>query len=711
MGYHPTAASDPAEFAPILFDSHLLYDSDSATIYYVHDAARDASLLYDTLGAAGVCRSTNVGMPMFTANTNRVCTRAPLDEDSPHMPVSRPKTDGASYAAEELCADSHTDTPWHAADNDPQSLSVGGIPGWQAKADMSSSGRTVYPHSVFPPADGSMRTPIKKSDEGWTSECGPTWGTPSAAPCPGATLPLPLTNTTSVCYSIDAFVRSGRTPCFRTDHCPDGMVCLADGGCAPLMLHVWNKAGDEDMEFTVIADECGFQETAHPFTQTTRGASPWEQVPDLMHMHGMCSHRNWFSYRHAFRTETCPIAEGGAMMACNATKARWPWVHERFDAQSAAQPQSLEAGRALFTVPHACDAAFFHLKNPATGRRLKVCSGTQGRQEMPPDSVYSLDNDASLPPGDMIARWMRTYSEATGEFHIGKIQIEDEIPLGFLGADATQAGSLGDMAFGRARFFRCADRLSCQTPVFTFNGLVQKNEADEPSLRRCGAVGKLSENVCWLDVSHFPVFAQNVWGKRGTGGCAALWPSQMMVIMVDAIVPTSPPPARSFVCAQQQRRCIYAPRKTLADDSVDYLSDQLNSLLRTTGDVIRALHRNEGATKTYEHINRCAAQLRMTVGSYEYDFNSAAPNGIYYALRVTLYEFPLAWFHHAMLVTLLSIVEPQVSAPRFNSMGVGTVPLFLWSDDDKNTACGGGRSGLWNIICLGTQCHPPRLHL
>ena len=461
---------------------------------------------------------------------------------------------------------------------------------------------------------------------------------------------------------------------------------------------MWNKAADEDLEFTVIADECGFQEPAHPYTQTTRGASPWEQVPDLMHMHGMCSHRNWFSYRHALRT-----ASG---MAFNATTTRWPWVHERFDLQSATQQQSMESGRALFTVPHACDASFFHLKNPSTGRRLKVCSGENGRQEMPPDRVYSLDDSSQEYTGEMIARWMRTYSETTGEFHIGKIQTDDDIPLGFIGADAAHSGPLGDMAFGNARFFRCADRLACQPPTFTFNGVEQENEADELSLRRCGSIGKLRDNVCTLDVSHFPLFAQNVWGRRGTGGCAALWPTMTnVIIMVDTLPAVATTP-RAFMCSSAaQHVCIYAPRKTLTDDSVDYLTDQLNSLLRATGDVIRAVSKTDGPTRTYEHINRCAAQLSLTVGAYQSDFVTAANNGLYYALRVTLYEFPIAWFHHAMLVTLLSIIDTQQEAPRFNSMGIGQVRVFLWSADDKAAACGrSDKSTLWNIICTGM--HP-----
>jgi len=106
--------------------------------------------------------------------------------------------------------------------------------------------------------------------------------------------------TAGICFSMEAFRKdSSRSPCFSTEHCADGLVCLADGGCSPLNLHVWNDEanGISSLEFGVIADDCGFQGPA----QSTRGASAWEQVPDLLHMHGLCSHRNWFSYRNALQ--------------------------------------------------------------------------------------------------------------------------------------------------------------------------------------------------------------------------------------------------------------------------------------------------------------------------------------------------------------------------------------------------------------------------
>ncbi len=114
-----------------------------------------------------------------------------------------------------------------------------------------------------------------------------------------------------MCFSIEAFRKdSSRPPCFTTEHCADGLVCLADGGCSPLYLHMWNKAGSgiSSLEFGVLANDCGFTNKNHPHTQSLRGASAWEQVPDLLFAHGMCSHRSWFSFRNALQDQVlfCP---------------------------------------------------------------------------------------------------------------------------------------------------------------------------------------------------------------------------------------------------------------------------------------------------------------------------------------------------------------------------------------------------------------------
>jgi hypothetical protein len=99
-------------------------------------------------------------------------------------------------------------------------------------------------------------------------------------------------------------------------------------------------------------------------------------VPDLLHAHGMCSHHNWFSYRHAVRTGLCPQKKAG-VLSCNTTTTEWPWVQERFDGESTSgsSRQTMAASNMLLAHADPCDVTFMHLQAPTTNRRMEVCSG------------------------------------------------------------------------------------------------------------------------------------------------------------------------------------------------------------------------------------------------------------------------------------------------------------------------------------------------
>ena len=332
------------------------------------------------------------------------------------------------------------------------------------------------------------------------------------------------------------------------------MVCLADGGCSPLHFHMWNPVTNKmDIEFSILADSCGFQEEMHPYTQTLRGSSPWEFVPDLLYMHGFCSHRNWFSYRNALWSHLCPIegtsismsqsfigGQGGddAVMVCNTSNTYWPWIHERFDKHVArgTSTQTMADGHALLVLPHACDETFMHLQTPFVARdssstsstsskRMQLCSGFQGKQDVVPFR-YSLDikqgdwsgvfvpeaasisqqntnnsNNNNNNPG--INYWMRTYSESDNSLHIGVLgnDISNDVPLGFLGASkSAKEQILVDMAddmIQNVNFFRCADHMACSNPPFTYNGcaldrldpVLLAGNFSEINLRLCGSIG------------------------------------------------------------------------------------------------------------------------------------------------------------------------------------------------------------------------------
>ena len=340
-GYHVTAPLAPTDaLAPMVFDSHYAYSPSDHTLTYVHSALRNASLVQRALGAAGVCRAHSVGMPLFDANTNRVCTRAPLGEwGAPHLPVEThdPLYNllGTAYGdysptlldahfAPELCAPDAATTPWSEA----AGVTAGGVPGLRALFDVDATGTITYrPENggVYPPP--SATTPLSDAmHTGWGAGCsGVAWSSsPPCTPdsgggrggCPARTSCLPLQGWNrslgggvegygggGACFSTAATrVDSQRIGCFRTDHCVDGDVCLADGGCAGLFFHMWNPSESlNPLEFTVMAESCGLSPglDTHPYAQTLRGASPWERVPDVLSAHGMCSHHEWTSYRNA----------------------------------------------------------------------------------------------------------------------------------------------------------------------------------------------------------------------------------------------------------------------------------------------------------------------------------------------------------------------------------------------------------------------------
>ena len=800
LGLHVTAsphASD--EFAPILFDSHYAFDASTMQAFYVHSMFRNATLLPNTFGAGGVCRAPNVGMPMWDTNTNRVCTRMtravdaspseppPPSSSSSQQPQTPADMDAAYFP--EFCSPTHDDVPYAAST--AHGAAAGDVAGWRALATLSATGATMYPYNEYPPAAAGQSSASAHPElfaelfpaQAWTDACAVPWAPPqacslSAASCPTGSVCLALTKEAGVCVSaaIARNVDPTRTPCFMSTHCPaDTDVCLADGACAPLQMHVWNRAEHTwDMEVTMLADDCGFADAVHPYTQSTRGASPWEIVPDLLHMHGFCGHHHWYAYRNALAQPICPLLDDNSAAACpldtsnssSSSSSRWPWVQMRFDGKRSVAPyQTLADGRALQTAPHPCDQAFMHLQNPfATQQtqqpqRMQVCSGNGGHEARALSARYSLKGNTwagvtSLKASDANAsRWLRTYDEASNAIHVGRINQDPDadVPLGFLGANAAAPDVRSEMATPEAaEFFYCVAHMGCSNPHHTYNGVTVdrldpqtlRSNFSELSLRLCGAVGYTAAEwpnalvgggVCWLDIALFPLLVQLLWPALSTQGCAALWPRGSGLEWVVAstslpslsVIQNSP---RTLFCASTEGagNCVYAARaspqltETSAGDAVASIAQNLNALWRGVGTSIAASVQADGPTRTYERINSCVGQLMQTNAVLQADLQAAYdtpnPSGIYFALRVVLYEVPTAWLHHAMLISLLHVVDPTIAvaaAPDWiqiaGMQAAQPQELFLWSDADREPICRDAadldtRPALWRLICL--NAHP-----
>jgi hypothetical protein len=55
---------------------------------------------------------------------------------------------------------------------------------------------------------------------------------------------------------------------------------------------------NESVEFEMYAQNCSsMSQQRYPVRKyDTYGASPWENIPDILHMYGMCSYRDWYEY-------------------------------------------------------------------------------------------------------------------------------------------------------------------------------------------------------------------------------------------------------------------------------------------------------------------------------------------------------------------------------------------------------------------------------
>ena len=731
-GYHVTAATVLDELAPLLFESHWAFDDTTKQAFYVHTALRDETYLHSTVGATGLCRRHNIGMPLFDADTNRLCTRArKTREDTPQRPTRAPLdppgvtwlpnigySEGtlAQYFEEEQCAPSAQDVPWEPTPSDRLTWTVGMLPGWHARMSMSTEGLV----RVAPLAQ-LKRLPLPTSALGqWGDNCSQSvhWGSlPScdvanAKQCAfGCTcLRLRVNESEGVCYPV---VAHQRDPCFAGHHCDDGLVCLADGACEALHLHVWNSQ-TFDMEVTSVADDCGLLEQKPPYVQTTLGASPWEWVPDLLHAHGFCAHHRWFTYNMGLNaTDTCS-SDDGVVARCNSSGA-WPWGYTYLDGATAPSTTKAKfagaAGNVMRLTPHTCDAGFMHLAS-AAGERLKLCAPTRDNSGSAARSTvqyYALDGSEQWEQVPNRTYWMRsTDSEGVGTL-LAVPKQGFSGPLGFLGGARDNGDpivhSLG-LDRSKVSFFRCKDKLACTPPPFHYNGLLRNRSAllgsssqSERSLRRCGPMGQLwpdedaAHAVCLLDQPLFPIVSQAVWDT--TGICNDLWPSSPAWVTKVETVPEVPPqqlqhgrlycyrtvgspcPEGQWKAGSLECQCLYEARLTTVltvDSETDHVA-AMQALLNTpftemrTPSLSSLTERYEATMSCFEGLAEYIKFLHSDVASgYQSTYGSSHPAGLYVAFRLALYEVPLPWLLDVALAMLVPhLVPPPPLAQGLNS--------------------------------------------
>lgn len=830
-GFHVTSSIESTEFNPVVLDSHFVYDESTQTAFYTHTSLRNESLFHDHMGAVGLCRSPSIGMPLFDTNTNVLCTRVSkfASQDIPTHPVSKPKTVGGNmdgtewpYSTEyiektfyeEKCTTSRAEIPWVPTENDFLGRSIGSIPSIQYLMFMDQKENIYYDSSdgnKYPPEkqeditgihDLNIQNIFGGNDQNW-STCAKTisWKAgidcdtkDTSKMCPdlnSVCLAFHNDTTEGICFPTIVYARSivkneneKRLPCFASFHCPDKQVCLADGGCFEPYLHLWNNL-KAPMEHSVISNECGFDQKEHPYEQNTRGSSPWEKVDDLLHMHGFCSHRNWWSYRQAIRRNLCPEDKFDAINAqflkCSNT-TKWPWIKESYSGNRPTDDivPTLHEEHSLFVTPQKCDTNIFHLGHPENKHtRLKFCSGYEGHQSSKVSSsvikyplskidkdwnnmnLFSYKNVNANFSKEDLSWWLRTYNEKTNETYIGKVgfsQYVNDFPLGFLGASATASSAFSSMTSENLnkdnfKFFKCSKRIQCTLPPFTYNGIsrlrinptyhhspnVNASQVliQERHIRKCGSVGYIpeafensSQSICALDLSLFPLFI-NLNFYSATSSCSKiLWEDDFFKSTKLKIIRQNKQAIlqlksvnmnEDYLYCQntfqisEETLCVYKGRQSnrltssSSSDHVQRLIARLNSLITESPlQIISKIGEENGAMTTsqvYELINSCVSQLQNNIEVYHNNLQllyQSKPCGMYYALKVSTFEFPLSLLQHLWYVSILYTMDSRFYLPSFEYWLKDPGSIQLW-DNGKEEFCAqddlNNRNTLLYLIC------------
>lgn len=87
--------------------------------------------------------------------------------------------------------------------------------------------------------------------------------------------------------------------CYQHSDCKDqNRLCSGDGRCVDGVWQAENTFEDEEIDFEFYTEKCE-SEPSSAFAvdrYDMYGSSPWQRIPDILEMYGMCSYRNWYEY-------------------------------------------------------------------------------------------------------------------------------------------------------------------------------------------------------------------------------------------------------------------------------------------------------------------------------------------------------------------------------------------------------------------------------
>lgn len=640
VGYHATTPCGSAETGYRSFDSAFAVERSTAGQYtvvkmvYQHDLTRDATRIDTHLGAGGVCRLSNLGMPFYQTNTMQVCTRQLLGDGTldPAIPVQDAGGAGDKAYGPESCSADSADVPWYSMGTRQDSAlhSVGTVPNMpDPLADTTYPAEDTF-FGVGPKS--RILQDLYAGGTGWGDGCSDyaIKECSTSADCP---LNYNCLTSARVCMSDDFL---SLQHCYRHDMCPEGFLCSGVGQCVQGYVVVLNALNDT-MEVPVFSEQCD-ESTSNSYA--TDGSSPWEYVPDWLIGHGMCSNKNWYMYmvnylalqsNGACTSPSCAVDARTATIGRNGTQW-WP------DASS--EPK-------LFPVkPTLCDRDYEHMSGP-TGAPMKGCSPKSTLLE------NQLTDAFSDPAALSFAGLFRNYdNRKTSLRQMPFVSLNKTGFLGYPQAALTSGGS-------STNILNCEKYQNCYAFPFTFNGmeksprLIRKTIASpaipyiDDDIFRCGvsAYYDSGEAKCRLDLLVLPLYTSLCKTPSVFQACACSTPVNDGV----GCKPTVNSQKVHSICENilEEFPAGYAAIQA----NTKYLQELFGVFIPSDG----SLASQVSGVECFEAIYSNMQSMRT--------YGQAPAAGVYYPFSFALYEMPLAWVYQCVRVSGLS-VDPSSARIR-----------------------------------------------
>ena len=449
-------------------------------------------------------------------NTARVCTRIPTSSSGgaytadPSVPT--PSANGTQAVGDfstvyspEQCSSSSRDIPWGLVDPDIRfgeigwraTHSVGGIP-FYVRGSTSSypSATMISDRGLGIGARKEVTADQEDGEDGFGSMCTHP-DLPPECVVDGDCHPayrchqighICVRKNTANCGSSD----SNPCWCYMHDDCTaidPNKMCSGTGRCVMPVIEVRNEMAAEPAEFRVYTSSCASSSSTGVGSSDLSnvdmyGASPWGRVDDVLHAHGLCSHRNWWEYSRLIGG-TCSTADPNAWCDLETGQANQAWPFTK--RQTGSDGSTLASQGVLKQEAHTCDRDYMHV------RGMGSCHGDPG-------STWWKSLDGTNPPVitpnflNQNATYLkqstlfRTYRAASGNstserIRIGIMEHTSDARFGFLGKRRTEPSRLY-LTYPDWSFTKCSQIRTCNLQPFTLYGY----EVSERRIRRVGVV-------------------------------------------------------------------------------------------------------------------------------------------------------------------------------------------------------------------------------